>query len=712
MPSTAATRSDVEVLVGFLRNEYKEAVYELAQHYPKEQRSLYIDYDDLYRWDHTWAEEYLKHPSTRNDDLEEALRTIELPADISLSQAHVRVYNLPEEETYFPGEYSPTRRHEEKPFVALQGQVEQATNTSPTIVEAAFECQRCGTPTYIPQNDTGFQEPHECQGCERQGPFRVDNHESNFVDGQKLRLKEPPERAPSGNGKTIDVYVEDDLCKQADAGDRVVITGTLELEQVTRGQQKTTNFEPYLVGESIEISDTDYDDLDITPEEEERIIELSNDEIFRRARESIATGITGEKYEPIKEAMFLSLIGGERVEFDDGTAVRGDEHILLIGERATGKSTLLEAVQAIAPRSVSASGKGSTVAGLIGAAVQNDFGDAEWTIEGGALVQAHNGVCAMDELDKMDAEVASSMHDALAKQRIPISKAGINTTLQAETTVVAAANPKYERWDEYEDLSDQLGFSGTLLSRFGLVYRLEDEVDPEQDRQMATATVARKEAKKAADAADGAVEQWEDDTGVSPDPSIPHELLRKYIAYAKRQPAPRFRPPSERSDSVSEFKAMIDSYVQFRQVNGQDDDAPIPISARKLEDIHRLAEASARGRLSQWIEEEDIDRARYHVGVSLRQYGQNEDGEFDADATETGTPSTQRDREKTIEKLLKEHEDEYEEAGVPKEDLIEFAAEAGIDEDDTRKTVKKLTEHKGWAYTPRHDRVKWLGRGA
>ncbi|WP_435063554.1 LAGLIDADG family homing endonuclease [Halobaculum sp. EA56] len=361
--SQAAEGQDVDAFLSFYRTYYSDEIARLAQNYPKEQRSLYVEYDDLFTYDPDLAERYLNRPGEMQEVAEEALRTYDLPVDISLGQAHVRLRGLPRENTLDIRGIRVSDDHIGS-MVAVQGIVRKATDVRPKIVEAAFECQRCGTMTYIPQNDSGFQEPHECQGCERQGPFRVNNNESKFIDSQQLRVQESPEGLRGGETpQSIDVNLEDDICGQVTPGDHVTVVGRLEMEQVTSGQEKTTVFDPYMEGVSVVIEDEEFEDMDITDEDKQEILELStHDDIYDEMVASVAPSIYG--YEQEKLSMILQLFSGVTKHLPDGSRIRGDLHMLLIGDPGTGKSQMLSYIRNIAPRSVYTSGKGSSSAGL------------------------------------------------------------------------------------------------------------------------------------------------------------------------------------------------------------------------------------------------------------------------------------------------------------------------------------------------------------
>ncbi|MDS0297464.1 ATP-binding protein [Halogeometricum sp. S1BR25-6] len=320
--------------VQFYRKYYSDDIGRLAQRYPNEQRSLYVDYDDLFRFDEDLAEDYRKKPDQIREYAEEALRLYDLPVDVKLGRAHVRLHNLPDSV-----DIRNIRVHDDHigRMVSVKGIVRKATDVRPKITEAAFECQRCGTMTYIPQTDSGFQEPHECQGCERQGPFHVDFDQSEFVDSQKLRVQESPEGLRGGETpQSIDIDTEDDITGRVTAGDHVTVTGVLHIEQQTSNQEKTPIFDLYMDGVAIEIEDEEFEDMDISEEDVAEIIELSNEEnIYEKMVGSVAPSIYG--YEQEKLAMILQLFSGVTKHLPDGSRIRGDLHMLLIGDPGTGK---------------------------------------------------------------------------------------------------------------------------------------------------------------------------------------------------------------------------------------------------------------------------------------------------------------------------------------------------------------------------------------
>ena len=330
----AGNQDLTERFIQFYRNYYREEIGTLAQRYPNEQRSLYVEYDDLFQFDRDLAEDFRTKPDQMREYAEEALRLYDLPADVSLARAHVRLRNLPENI-----DIRGIRVHDDHigKLVSVQGIVRKATDVRPKVTEAAFECQRCGTMTYIPQSDGGFQEPHECQGCERQGPFRVNFDQSEFVDSQKLRIQESPEGLRGGETpQSLDIDIVDDITGEVSPGDHVTCVGVLHIEQVEQGNEKSAIFDLYMDGVSIAIEDEEFEDMDITDADRREIIELSKrSDIYDAMVDSIAPAIYG--YEEEKLAMILQLFSGVTKHLPDGSRIRGDLHMLLIGDPGTGK---------------------------------------------------------------------------------------------------------------------------------------------------------------------------------------------------------------------------------------------------------------------------------------------------------------------------------------------------------------------------------------
>ena len=329
---TAENTELIDRFEEFYRNYCRNEIGELAQKYPNDRKSLYIDWDDLYRFDPDLADDYRTKPGQLQEFAEEALRLYDLPVDVSLGQAHVRVRNLPDAE-----DIRSIRHEHHGNLIAVRGIVRKATDVRPKVTEAAFECQRCGTLSRIPQTAGDFQEPHECQGCERQGPFRLNTDRSQFIDAQKIRVQESPEGLRGGETpQSIDVNVEDDITGTVTAGDHVRVTGILKLDQQGSDQDKSPMFDIYMEGVTVVIEDEQFEDMEITDADKKEIVELSNEpDVYDRMVGAIAPSIYG--YEKEKLAMMLQLFSGVSKDLPDGSRIRGDLHMLLIGDPGTGK---------------------------------------------------------------------------------------------------------------------------------------------------------------------------------------------------------------------------------------------------------------------------------------------------------------------------------------------------------------------------------------
>ena len=339
------------------------------------------------------------------------------------------------------------------------------------------------------------------------------------------------------------------------------------------------------------------------------------EETFEKLSASIAPSIFG--YEQIKLAIALQLIGGVRKQRSDGTFSRGDIHILLVGDPGVAKSVMLSFVSNIAPKGRYVVGKAATGAGITATVVRDEFLRG-WALEAGAMVLANKGVACLDEMEKMSEQDRSAMHEAMEQQTVTISKANVQATLRAQTSVLGAANPKFGRFNPYEPVAQQIEMAPTLINRFDLIFVMKDI--PERIRDEAIATHVLLEHRASGEK-----------------PPIDQELFKKYIAYSKQKVFPKLT-----DKAVEEIKKF---YVDLRNAPAVSEDMvrPIPISARQLEALIRLSEASARARLSKKITKEDARRAIQIMHFYLLQVGiDKETGEIDIDRIVTGVPASER----------------------------------------------------------------------
>ena len=669
----------------FLSDYYREDILQLAQRYPNEQRSLEIAYDDVWRFDPDIIDDLHAQADELLDYFEEALAQFDLPIDVDLTNARVRITGLPDEQTYDVGQYRPN--DVVNSLIGVRGQVTKRSKRQLRISEATFECQRCGTTNSVAQVTEQLQEPHECQGCERQGPFVLDDSRSEISDYQLVRLQTLPENAQGTTTDTIDITLSEDLVGEVRPGDRVSANSTIESSLVSDNKPI---LDLHGQAKSLDRLEADHEDIDITPYRDE-IESVAADDPYTQLINSIAPSHKGD--ELIKEALAYQLFGGVGTDLPDGSSKRGTCHILLIGDPGTGKSSLIRSVSELVPRSVYASGKQSTSAGLTAAAVQSDFGGSgEWSLEAGALVESHGGLAAIDELDKMDADDQSGMLECMSEQQISISKAGINATLPASTTILAAANPEDGRFDTYSSIAGQVGLNPVLLSRFDLMFTLADSPDEDHDREIAEHMNATARAGQQL-AASGSVS---DSLSESVTPTLDPDLVRAYVAHART-----IIP--ELTDDAAEL--IEDEYVSMRMANGDGGDAPIPTTAREVEAVQRLAEASARIRLSDRVEAEDVNRVIRVWRACLADLGMDpETGEFDADRFETGQTKTQRERNREVKEIIASLEDEAVH-GAPHELILETATDAGYSQSKVEHEIGKLMDQ-GDLYEPANDHYR------
>lgn len=341
----------------------------------------------------------------------------------------------------------------------------------------------------------------------------------------------------------------------------------------------------------------------------------------------------------------------------------------------SGKSQLLKRIAAVAPKARYVSGKGASGAGLTAAVVRDEFLHG-WALEAGALVLTNKGICMIDELDKMSKEDRDAMHEALEQQTVSISKANIQATLKCETTVLAAANPKFGRFDPYEAIPKQIDLPPTLINRFDLIFPIKDIPSVERDEEMASFILNLHQDKI------GGAE-------------IETPLLRKYLAYARQNIFPVLT-----EGAIEEIKRY---YLKMRSggITAEGGIKAVPISARQLEALIRLSEASARARLSNKVGKRDAKRAIEIVHFCLKQIGVDpETGGFDIDRITTGISGTQRSKIHLIKDIIIELENKLGKT-ISVIDIVKEAVARGMSETEIDEIIEKL-KRSGDIFEPRH----------
>jgi len=694
--------SSPRVWVEFFERYYGEEINKLAYKIclSSDSKSLYVNFvkDLAIFYEGKLAEELLENPDEVLRHAEQGLAEVSNIYGVKLVGCKPRFYSLPTARKIL---IKDLRSVHISKFIAVEGIVRKVTEVRPRIVEAAFACTNCGSIMMVPQEDTQLRPPHECNKCSaKRLVFLPEN--SRAVDSQRIKIQEYPENLRGGEQpQMIDVLLEEDLAGRVNPGDRVVINGIVRVKPRGSTQRKLTHLDMYIEGNSIEILQQEYEEFEITEEDKEKIIELSRDgDIYQKIVKSIAPSIYG--HEDVKMAIALQLFGGVPKKLPDGTEIRGDIHILLVGDPGVAKSQLLRYVHRIAPRSVYTTGKGTTTAGLTATAVRDEV-DGRWTLEAGALVLADKGIALVDEIDKMRNEDRSALHEALEQQTISVAKAGINAILRARCALLGAANPKYGRFDKYSPIAEQIELSPTLLSRFDLIFVMTDDPDEKRDRELARHILDSHELgemlEKMKNVSVEYSQQLIDSKSHKIEPEIDPELLRKYIAYAKKTVFPVLT--EEAKKRIEEFYLSLRSKAK--------ENSPMPITARQLESLIRLAEASARLRLSDRVEAEDVERVIKIVKRSLEQIAVDpETGEIDIDYAFSGTSKRQRDRIMIIKKIIEDLEPNYEK-GVPEEEILKVAEEEGIDRYKAREILVKLKQM-GEIYSPRYDHYRLVSK--
>ena len=675
--------------IGFLRTYYKEEIGELHQRWPNEQSSILIDWRDIFQWDPDVAYDLQAHPALFREVFSIALREVDMPSAMDLHEtdardrATVRFANV--DEAFSVSKLS---GDEVGDLVTVRGQVAKTSAIKPRLRVAYMLCTTCSGHFNVHQPKSGVNKPDVCgiDGC-RGHDFRVDFKKSDWVAHQLIRVKEPPEEADGD--EYIDVHLTGDAVGGVTAGDRADITGILEAD-FKDFESPIPEF--YLDGHSVSKHESDYEDLDVSDFKEEfkAIANGERGDPYELLIGSVAPSLMGdEKLDTIKLAVGLQLFGGWRRPYGDGRFARGDSHIALIGDPGTGKSSLLDAAESLSPRSAFTSGKNASAAGLTAAAVRDDFGDTEWSLEAGVIVKAHKGVACIDEIDKVDPNAISSLHTALEKQVLEVSKAGIDASLHCQTALLAAGNPNDGRFiDEYHRV-EQINLPPALRSRFDLIFTLKDEPNEEHDRKLARHNIDVRTQS-------GLVHRGDLDESEANhlDPDINANILRAHIAYARQNCFPVIESDTVR-DRIEDF---------YNSMRSSNDEGGVGITARKLDGILRIAEASARVRLSDTIELEDVERATNIIETSLKDVGVDpETGEFEADYMETGVSGSQRERVRTIEGIIETLEP-GDGSGVPIDDVVSNASSTHS-ESKVRKQIDDLADN-GRLYKPSHNRVK------
>jgi replicative DNA helicase Mcm len=661
--SAEKTKPSVAKFEEFFSTKYKDTVFEALEKYPDE-RSVVVNYSELEMFDPDLADLLIEKPEEVIKASQKAIKNIDplgKNAELNIRFENIR-NNI--QLRYLRSKYIGK-------FVAVDGIVRKTDEIRPRIVNALFECRSCQRLQEVPQASNMISEPALCQECGGRS-FKLLQEESEFMDTQTTKLQEPLENLSGGDEpKQILVVMEDDLVDSLTPGDIVKVTGIMK----TVRDDKTKRFKNYIYGNYIEPLEQEFEELKISDEDEEEIKKLAADpDVYNKIINSTAPSIQG--YREVKEAIALQLFGGSPKLLEDKTRIRGDIHILIVGDPGIGKSQMLKYVSKLAPRGIYTSGKGTSGVGLTAAAVRDEFGG--WSLEAGALVLGDRGNVCVDELDKMRSEDRSAIHEALEQQTISIAKAGIMATLNARCSVLAAANPKFGRFDQYKSIGEQIDLPSPILSRFDLIFVVEDKPNVEKDTKLA-AHILR----------------------IHKDTSIPFEiepeLLRKYIAYARREYSPKL---------TDEAIAVLQKFYVDMRGGAAEDDSPVPITARQLEALIRLSEASSRIRLGTEVTGVDAQRAITIQMKCMKQVGYDpETGKLDIDKVEGRPAKSDRDKIRIVTEVIGELGEEYG-GRTPKNILITEMSDRYNMSEEKAEEIIKILKRKGIIFEPQQGYLK------
>ncbi|EMR08307.1 hypothetical protein PNEG_03150 [Pneumocystis murina B123] len=548
-------------------------------------------------------------------------------------------------------------------LVSIKGLVIRVSTIIPDMKQAFFRCDVCYHTVTVEIDRGRISEPTRCprEICSSDNSMQIVHNRSEFADKQIIKLQETPDVVPDGQTPhSVSLCVYDELVDFARAGDRIKVTGIFrsvpvrinprqrtikslfktyfDVVHIQKIDKRRIGIDPSIlqaeISESISINT---EVRKFTEEEEEKIKKLARSpDLYSILTKSIAPSIY--EMDDVKKGILLQLFGGSNKEFLKGEAprFRGEINILLCGDPSTSKSQFLQYVHKISPRGVYTSGKGSSAVGLT-AYITRDQDTKQLVLESGALVLSDGGICCIDEFDKMSDSTRSVLHEVMEQQTISIAKAGIITTLNARTSILASANPIGSKYNPDLSVPQNIDLPPTLLSRFDLVYLILDKIDESNDRRLARHLVEM---------------YMEDRVNESKSSLIPFEFLTSYISYAKQNIQPVLS--NEAADE------LVKAYIEMRKL-GEDVKASerrITATTRQLESMIRLSEAHAKMRLSNEVILEDVQEATRLMRSAIKDYATDSSGKIDMDLIYTGEGIVQRrakgDLKRELLKLLEE----------------------------------------------------------